>query len=1161
MKNRAAVSEITHSHETVHSSSNTALLLNEGEFWTLAYGSLDLHLKATKGIRYLILLLQNPGTQFRAFDLVQLADAPAAAVSVSENTQRARIDPTFEQYGSIRSDLGDAGELLDARSKAEYRRRLEELSESLEQAKHVANHERALAAEQEIDALTRELARAVGLGGRDRRASSGTERARLNVTRAIKSVIEKIRIQNEELGRNLTQSIRTGLRCSYLPSAGLKIEWKFQRPDEPAGSQASTRSGAESAAAIPTFALNPPVWIAERTPLVARETELAELKRLLDRTFEGRGGTALIAGDAGIGKTRLALEAAKDASMRGAQFLAGRCYDSTEPHPYIPFVELIDAALEQAPSLSAFADLMGENAPELVQLAPALRRIFSEIPAAPELDPRDTRRYLFDGFTAFVARVASNRPLVLFLDDLQWADEPTLDLAAHLGRRVQGMPVLIIASYRDIDLSANPRLTSMLESWIRGGTRLFRINGLSELEVAAMLRSLGGGEVPPGLLSSVYEATRGNPFFIEEVLKDLRERSKNVFDTFGHFLPEARLGEQYIPENIRLVLRGRMDRLTDDTRQALIAAAIFGDTFSFMVLEALQQFSSEQLMTAVEEAQRAGLIVTEGEEGDSMAFGHGLIRQTLLADLSAPRLERLNLMAAEALERTYGDLQDEHVAAITGHLVKAGAGQDERLVPYLIKAGEQHLKRAAYFEAISSLSRVLELNEHRHVLTNRLHHARARNLLGRAYMGVGNFQESVKQYELSVGLTGYSMPSGRRPAIRGVIGEIGIQVARRWWPRTKALDSQMRASTELAADTYERLTQFSYHQSDPIRSIYCLIRSLNLAEKASLADQTARSLAGIPIAAAFASMHGLAERYVTLALAAKECCQKPQDHAFVAEYLGMYRAGSGRDWRQAIDLFKEAARLFERVGNRRRHLETLSLLSIAMLHHGDLSNAIEIRKQVYDLACTQQDPQMQGIALIELGEAALRSAEVRRAAELLERARSLEEHAGSVDRIWMYGMLAAARVRLGDPEAAAKAAASGWKCVTPDQPPAFYILDGLSGLAEAEISRWLARPSQECRARLADVLRLLRKFSRSFPIARPRALLWTGVLASIEKDGKRARKLWERGRTLAREMKMAYDESILAAQFENESAFLRWNLDLPAAEADSREDGKIVAGR
>jgi tetratricopeptide (TPR) repeat protein len=275
----------------------------------------------------------------------------------------------------------------------------------------------------------------------------------------------------------------------------------------------------------------------------------------------------------------------------------------------------------------------------------------------------------------------------------------------------------------------------------------------------------------------------------------------------------------------------------------------------------------------------------------------------------------------------------------------------------------------------------------------------------------------------------------------------------------------------------------------------------------------------------------------------------------------MYRAGSGRDWRQAIDLFKEAARLFERVGNRRRHLETLSLLSIAMLHHGDLSNAIEIRKQVYELACTHQDPQMQGIALIELGEAALRSAEVLRAAELLERARSLEEHAGSVDRIWMYGMLAAARVRLGDPESAAKAAASGWKCVTPDQPPAFYILDGLSGLAEAEISRWLARPSQECRARIADVLRLLRKFSRSFPIARPRALLWTGVMASIEKDGKRARKLWKRGRTLAREMKMPYDESILAAQFEYESAFLRWNLDLPATESDSREDGKIVAGR
>ncbi len=1152
---------MTDSHQGERRNPNTALLLDEGEFWTLAYGSLELRLKGTKGVRYLSLLLQSPGAQFRAFNLVQLADGPAAAAPVAENEQRAANDRTFGQFGSIRSDLGDAGELLDARSKAEYRRRLEELGVLLEKAKQVGNHERALAAEQEIDALTRELARAVGLGGRDRRASSGAERARLNVTRAIKSVIERIRIHHDELGRYLAQSIRTGLYCSYLPSAEFKIEWKFQRPNGSVGSQASRRSDTESASTIPAFALNPSVWIADRTPFVARETELAELKRLLNRTLESRGATALIAGDAGIGKTRLALEAAKDASIRGAQVLVGRCYDTAEPHPYSPFVELIDAALEQAPSLSAFADLMGTNAPELAQFVPRLRRIFPEIPPAPELDPRETRRYLFEGFATFVARAASSRPLVLLLDDLQWADEPSLDLVAHLGRHVDRMPVLIIATYRDIDLNAKPGLRSMLESWIRGGTPLFRITGLSQLGVADMLRSLGGGEAPASLVRSVYEATRGNPFFIEEVFKDLREQKRNVFDTFGHFLPEARLGEQSVPENIRLVLRGRIERLSDDTRQALIAAAIFGDTFSFMVLEALQQFSSEQLMTAVEEAQQAGLIVTPGEEGDSMTFAHGLIRQTLLADLSAPRLERLHLMAAEAIERTYGDLQDDQIAAITGHLVKAGAGQDERLVPYLIKAGELHLKRAGYSEAMSSLLRALELNERRHVLTDKLQLARARSLLGRAYMGVGNFEESVKQYELSVSLAGYSMPSGRRAAIRGVIGQIGIQVARRWWPRSTTLDPQTRESTELAAATYERLTQFSYHQNDPIRSIYCLIRSLNLAEKANLTDQTARSLAGIPIAAAFTSMHGLAERYVSLALAAKQRSQKPQDHAFVAEYLGMYRAGSGRDWNQAIDLFKEASRLFERVGDRRRHLETLSLLSIAMLHHGDLSNAIEIRKQVYELACKQQDPQMQGIALIELGEAALRGAQILRAAELLEQARSLEQHTGSVDRIWMYGMIAAARVRLGDPEAAAKAAARGWECVTPDQPPAFYILDGLSGLAEAEISRWLARPSHECRARLADVLRLLRKFSRSFPIARPRALLWTGVLASIEKDGKRARKLWERGRTLAREMKMPYDESILAAQFENESAFLRWNVDVPAAEAGSGEDGKIVAGR
>src|SRR5271163_1536000 len=199
----------------------------EGEYWTVGYGGKSFRLKDTKGLGYLAHLLRHPATEFHVLDLAggiasqREEDEPGHAHSLP------RGDEDLEKAGIHIGSLGDAGEMLDEQAKVAYRRRLSDLREDLQEAKEVGNVERAEKAEQEIDALTRELSRAVGLGGRDRRAVSASERARQSITKTIKAVLERIVQSDPELGDILSRCIRTGTFCCYQPDPEFPIAWEF----------------------------------------------------------------------------------------------------------------------------------------------------------------------------------------------------------------------------------------------------------------------------------------------------------------------------------------------------------------------------------------------------------------------------------------------------------------------------------------------------------------------------------------------------------------------------------------------------------------------------------------------------------------------------------------------------------------------------------------------------------------------------------------------------------------------------------------------------------------------------------------------------------------------------------------------------------------------
>ena len=484
--------------------------------------------------------------------------------------------------------------------------------------------------------------------------------------------------------------------------------------------------------------------VGERTPFVGREAELAELRRLMQQALAGHGGLVMIGGEPGVGKSRLNEEIAAEARGRGFLALTGHCYASQAGLPYMPWVEMVETAARDA-DFTEMRQAMGEAAPELARIVPQLRHTFSDIPPPLELPPEQQRRYTFSCLSDYVARVARARPRLYVLEDLHWADDSTLLFLEHLAERLSTIPVLIVGTYRDPPIDVSPILAEALSGLVRRRqARLLSLQRHSASEVAAMLQALSGHAPPPEVSSAIHTETEGNAFFVEEVYRYLAETGR-LLDQRGHFRSDLRIEELDVPRNVQLVTRQRLDRLTPPTRQLLTAGAVIGRHFRLEILEALAEMPESDILDAVDEAERAGVLVAEPVAATTqLRFSHEIVRQTLLAGLSPPRRQRYHLRVADVLERHWAGDADRHAADIAHHLLTAGAGADaDRTVHHLRLAAEQALARAAFEDSLRHLEAALDLSPARN--------SRQRTDLlftrGLALRGAGRWDEAMAAWE------------------------------------------------------------------------------------------------------------------------------------------------------------------------------------------------------------------------------------------------------------------------------------------------------------------------------------------------------------------------------------------------------------------------------
>lgn len=655
---------------------------------------------------------------------------------------------------------------------------------------------------------------------------------------------------------------------------------------------------------------SPQLMFLDKTPFVGRETELAQLERILEQVMRGRGGVVLVGGEPGVGKTRLAEEVAMRAQQKGMVSFIGHCYEMEGALPYSPFVEILEANAETIPA-DTFREIMGDSAPELARFAPQIKKMFPDIAPPADMPAEEDRRYTFNSISRYIRRAAAGAPIMLTLDDLHWGDDATLLLLEHLALNLQDVPVLIIGTYRDVELAVGRPLARTLELLVRQrAAQRLSLKRLTEEDVKNMLHRLSGSPPPDLLVAAIYSETEGNAFFVEEVFRHLLEEGK-LLDANGTWHADLQLDELDVPEGVRLVIGRRLERLGPETSKVLAAAAVIGRVFDFDLLPEIADLADLDPLDAMDEAERAHLITPIKGRDARYSFVHELVRQTLLTDISLPRRQRLHLQIADAIEKKHASDLDRHTSDLAHHLYQAGAAADpSKTITYLISAGDNAHRTAASEEALRAYEDALNL------VDDDLQRAKLLFKIGRTRRGLRQWTEARVVWEEALEIFERLQERDQVARTCQMIAERHLYLGE-WEKAIEILDRPLRMPGDHTAYTGGALSlqsvAYSWHgRYDEARD--------RLEESARVAEAVGQPRLGVQVMAARAVngfCFGNMAEGVEVGLQAAEILRRAGSAwglAVVLSYVDFCLAAMGR-WDESEDLYNELWPLATRIGN------------------------------------------------------------------------------------------------------------------------------------------------------------------------------------------------------------------------------------------------------
>jgi tetratricopeptide (TPR) repeat protein/tRNA A-37 threonylcarbamoyl transferase component Bud32 len=703
----------------------------------------------------------------------------------------------------------------------------------------------------------------------------------------------------------------------------------------------------------PSIVVPSPRPVASREiQLIDRVEEMRLLREAVDRAVRGEGGVVFLYGEAGIGKTRLTRELRAYARLRGMQVLYGRCpalFRMDGVPPYVLWNEVIKDYLE-ACSPEQLYRVVGFYPAEVAKLVPELRQKLGAMPQSFPISPEMEQNRLFEAVTQFITNISKETPLLVVLDDLQWTDSTSLLLLHYLARGVYKSPLLLLGAYRSTDIDSKHPLSPVLTELNR--ERLLQSVSLKRMslnEISEMIRQmLEQDDVPTEFCRLVYEKTRGNPFFAEEVIKSLKEEEVIYRGEDEWRIKEVSSIE--FPETVKSVVKARVSRLDDECQDVLTLASFVGNDFSCEALCGVTGIEENKLLEIIEKLLKTGLVkhrVIRGE--DVCSFADIIVRDVVYEEVNPFRRKKLHSVVGSALEKVYAKKIDEHFGELALHFLESG--DKDKALDYFLKAGDRAAKIYANSEAASYFQSALRLLEEKEGELQEK---------GRVLERLGDIKKLVGKYEDCMKYWNEALLLWTKLQEKGKTATLHRKMANVLWDKmgdaektkehheecSKILETEPESVEN--AHLYHDMAYMYWRNGDLVKALASAEKALVLAERLNALDVVADACLDLGVLFMFSGDHKKGREYASRGL--KTALDNDYLEIAVLAYSRVAGSLPFEEYEKRFEYFEKGLLLAKKVGDISRQSWFLGDMAYDYALRGELDKAITFGEEALALS-------------------------------------------------------------------------------------------------------------------------------------------------------------------------------------------------------------------